>query len=611
MSFTVGALPYSGWEQAISLLNSLGWAHGALSDIENWLHLDDGVGHVVVLHRRPEYLIAAAIAQGKTPAEACQDWQQQAEGLLKWLRHNRRRACLVETDALLAENTNLEPLCERLGLKLSEHTLAHVHAQLPHVQPLSLLCALQAVRQSEACQSLLAELEASTLPLNNRSFVTPSLDIDVLAEKLNADTAAAEQKKQNTQNQLEQAQRDIEKLDQQLKTGQEESGLLLEQLHLVQEEFDSKAVSQKDLAQQLAKSQQQQQKEHQNNHNLSAELKQVRAQAEKAESTGKKEQQTNQALAEELTQAKDQAEKAAKADKKNQEEMQRTQEENSLLLEQLHLVQEEFDSKAVSQKDLEQQLAKSQQQQQKEHQNNHNLSAELKQARAQADKAESTGKEEQQTNQALAEELTQAKDRAEKAAKTDKKNQEELQSTQEENSLLLEQLHLVQEELEKRFVAEQELVQEPILVVNEQDNVLKRADQSVNDFQSEPIAAKANTGAIKTLRKLFRLQTPEQKMVKRHAALIEQTGLFDEDWYLKSYPDVAENTIGVVEHYLKFGAAENRNPSPYFDTGWYLSHYPDVAQKGINPLLHYVKFGEKEGRAMNPNHCPMLADEDK
>ena len=401
MSFTVGALPYSGWEQAISLLNSLGWAHGALSDIENWLHLDDGVGHVVVLHRRPEYLIAAAIAQGKTPAEACQDWQQQAEGVLKWLRHNRRRACLVETDALLAENTNLEPLCERLGLKLSEHTLAHVHAQLPHVQPLSLLCALQAVRQSEACQSLLAELEASTLPLNNRSFVTPSLDIDVLAEKLNADTAAAEQKKQNTQNQLEQAQRDIEKLDQQLKTGQEESGLLLEQLHLVQEE------------------------------------------------------------------------------------------------------------------------------------------------------------------------------------------------------------------LEKRFVAEQELVQEPILVENEQDNVLKRADQSVNDFQSEPIAAKANTGAIKTLRKLFRLQTPEQKMVKRHAALIEQTGLFDEDWYLKSYPDVAENTIGVVEHYLKFGAAENRNPSPYFDTGWYLSHYPDVAQKGINPLLHYVKFGEKEGRAMNPNHCPMLADEDK
>ena len=401
MSFTVGALPYSGWEQAISLLNSLGWAHGALSDIENLLHLDDGVGHVVVLHRRPEYLIAAAIAQGKTPAEACQDWQQQAEGVLKWLRHNRRRACLVETDALLAENTNLEPLCERLGLKLSEHTLAHIHAQLPHVQPLSLLCALQAVRQSEACQSLLAELEASTLPLNNRSFVTPSLDIDVLAEKLNADTAAAEQKKQNTQNQLEQAQRDIEKLDQQLKTGQEESGLLLEQLHLVQEE------------------------------------------------------------------------------------------------------------------------------------------------------------------------------------------------------------------LEKRFVAEQELVQEPILVENEQDNVLKRADQSVNDFQSEPIAAKANTGAIKTLRKLFRLQTPEQKMVKRHAALIEQTGLFDEDWYLKSYPDVAENTIGVVEHYLKFGAAENRNPSPYFDTGWYLSYYPDVAQKGINPLLHYVKFGEKEGRAMNPNHCPMLADEDK
>lgn len=36
--------------------------------------------------------------------------------------------------------------------------------------------------------------------------------------------------------------------------------------------------------------------------------------------------------------------------------------------------------------------------------------------------------------------------------------------------------------------------------------------------------------------------------------------------------------------------------SGLFDADWYLCQYPDVARSGLDPLLHYVRFGEKEGR---------------
>jgi hypothetical protein len=52
-------------------------------------------------------------------------------------------------------------------------------------------------------------------------------------------------------------------------------------------------------------------------------------------------------------------------------------------------------------------------------------------------------------------------------------------------------------------------------------------------------------------------------------ALIRASGLFDEDWYLRRYPDVAAAGIDPVEHYCRHGAAEGRNPSALFDTIYY------------------------------------------
>lgn len=77
--------------------------------------------------------------------------------------------------------------------------------------------------------------------------------------------------------------------------------------------------------------------------------------------------------------------------------------------------------------------------------------------------------------------------------------------------------------------------------------------------------------------------------------------LFDPDWYLRTYPDVAAAGVDPLRHYLQFGAAEGRDPSPLFCTRWYLDTYPDVAQAGINPLQHYLSHGAAEGRLPVPN----------
>jgi len=78
--------------------------------------------------------------------------------------------------------------------------------------------------------------------------------------------------------------------------------------------------------------------------------------------------------------------------------------------------------------------------------------------------------------------------------------------------------------------------------------------------------------------------------------LIEATGLFDAEWYVATYPEVAGPEMDPLSHYLSTGVIEGRNPSERFDTAWYLSQYPDVATAGMNPLLHYAKWGKGEGR---------------
>ncbi len=77
---------------------------------------------------------------------------------------------------------------------------------------------------------------------------------------------------------------------------------------------------------------------------------------------------------------------------------------------------------------------------------------------------------------------------------------------------------------------------------------------------------------------------------------IQKSGLFDEHYYLETYPDVRASGVTAAEHFCAAGWKAGKRPNPYFDTQWYLDTSPDVRDSGINPLWHYIVEGEKEGR---------------
>ena len=54
--------------------------------------------------------------------------------------------------------------------------------------------------------------------------------------------------------------------------------------------------------------------------------------------------------------------------------------------------------------------------------------------------------------------------------------------------------------------------------------------------------------------------------------------------------------MNPLVHYGLYGWAEGRKPHLLFDPQWYLAHYPDVARSGIEPLAHYLNIGSQEGR---------------
>ncbi|WP_051334358.1 glycosyltransferase [Bradyrhizobium sp. Ai1a-2] len=99
-------------------------------------------------------------------------------------------------------------------------------------------------------------------------------------------------------------------------------------------------------------------------------------------------------------------------------------------------------------------------------------------------------------------------------------------------------------------------------------------------------------------RKATQLGTDQESWAR---STIEDAGVFDRQWYLRNYPDVAAAKIDPLEHYVLYGAREGRNPNSRFDTKWYLRENFDVVMAGLNPLAHYVSSGAMEGRDPHPN----------
>lgn len=89
--------------------------------------------------------------------------------------------------------------------------------------------------------------------------------------------------------------------------------------------------------------------------------------------------------------------------------------------------------------------------------------------------------------------------------------------------------------------------------------------------------------------------------------ILKRTSLFDASWYKQTYPDVEASGIDALDHYIRFGAAEGRDPSIVFDTAFYLSQFSELDPRAVNPLCHYILIGEKAGAWPNPLFDPHFA----
>lgn len=88
--------------------------------------------------------------------------------------------------------------------------------------------------------------------------------------------------------------------------------------------------------------------------------------------------------------------------------------------------------------------------------------------------------------------------------------------------------------------------------------------------------------------------TPEQ--IDKCVKVIDDSNTFDDDYYLQQSPELKDQIINLIEHYVTKGAYENKNPSKTFDTDFYLKQNPDVRAFSENPYVHYILNGKKEGR---------------
>lgn len=92
-----------------------------------------------------------------------------------------------------------------------------------------------------------------------------------------------------------------------------------------------------------------------------------------------------------------------------------------------------------------------------------------------------------------------------------------------------------------------------------------------------------------------------KELPRRGWGELRAAALFDEKFYLSSYPDVLESGQDAFSHFLSVGWRERRDPSSDFSSSFYLDSNPDVAAADINPLVHYACEGVFEGRSPLPS----------
>lgn len=120
--------------------------------------------------------------------------------------------------------------------------------------------------------------------------------------------------------------------------------------------------------------------------------------------------------------------------------------------------------------------------------------------------------------------------------------------------------------------------------------------------QRQAVAQAVAQATFQHVRRTFSFRRKLSALLGKERRIISRSDYFDARYYLAENPDVAVTGMDPIDHYLRFGALEGRNPSRNFETSAYLADNMDAAFSGINPLVHYIKHGcSKYGKPCNNN----------
>ncbi|HEX2817736.1 MAG TPA: hypothetical protein VHN39_15185 [Phenylobacterium sp.] len=77
--------------------------------------------------------------------------------------------------------------------------------------------------------------------------------------------------------------------------------------------------------------------------------------------------------------------------------------------------------------------------------------------------------------------------------------------------------------------------------------------------------------------------------------------LFDQAWYLETYPEAAASGLAPLVHYLVRGAATGKNPHPLMHADYYVGqNAAALSASQVSPLEHFVREGAARGRNPHP-----------
>ena len=86
------------------------------------------------------------------------------------------------------------------------------------------------------------------------------------------------------------------------------------------------------------------------------------------------------------------------------------------------------------------------------------------------------------------------------------------------------------------------------------------------------------------------------RLSRRELEAIVASGVFDREFYLANYLDIAAARVNPLEHYLVTGRYEKRLANPLFDPAEYFELNPELQSCGIEPFQHYALVGKQAGR---------------